>query len=168
MSRLRKGRWAGEQDRLVQVCPDPAFLGVRCRLGGRGLLGPAGWPLMPRIYSQRHLAQSTSSLEKVPLSFESWLSGPTLPGAPRHSLGWAWRPSIHPHHALSSLFKKINLFLVASALPCCARAFSSCSDWGLLSSCGGGSSPCGPRALQRAGSQLRCPGFLAPWDMGSS
>ena len=66
---------------------------------------------MPRIYSQRHLAQSTSSLEKIPLSFESWLSGPTLPGAPRHSLGWAWRPSIHPHHALSSLFKKINLFL---------------------------------------------------------
>ena len=31
----------------------------------------------------------------------------------------------------SALFLK-NLFLAALGLPCCARAFSSCGDWGLL------------------------------------
>ena len=32
----------------------------------------------------------------------------------------------------NSIFKLINLFLVALGLRCCARAFSSCIKWGLL------------------------------------
>ena len=31
-----------------------------------------------------------------------------------------------------SFFLFINLFLVALGLRCCAQAFSSCSEWGLL------------------------------------
>ena len=37
-----------------------------------------------------------------------------------------------PIHSLVSLFKKIYLFLAALGLRCCAWAFSSCSEWGLL------------------------------------
>ena len=32
-----------------------------------------------------------------------------------------------------SFFKKINLFMAALGLRCCARAFSSCGEWGPLS-----------------------------------
>ena len=51
---------------------------------------------------------------------------------------------------------KINLFILFLAvlgLRCCAWAFSSCGEWGLLFSCGarashcGGFSCCGARAL---------------------
>ena len=33
---------------------------------------------------------------------------------------------------ISLFFKLINLFLAVLGLRCCARAFSSCSEWGLL------------------------------------
>ena len=53
---------------------------------------------------------------------------------------------------------KINLFGVVMGLWRCARAFSSCSEWGLLSSCG-------PQASHRSGFSccrvwaLECVGF---------
>ena len=50
----------------------------------------------------------------------------------------------------------VYLFLAAQSLPCCAWAFSSCSEQGLFSSCGGFSC-CGAQAL------LPC----TMWDPGS-
>ena len=46
-------------------------------------------------------------------------------------------------------FKLINLFLAALGLHCCAQAFSSCSEWGLLfvEVRGVSFSCCGARAL---------------------
>ena len=35
-------------------------------------------------------------------------------------------------HSLSLFFLKIYLFLAVLGLHCCARAFSSCGEWGLL------------------------------------
>ena len=37
----------------------------------------------------------------------------------------------------------IYLFLVELGLCCCTQAFSSCDEWGLLSSCGACASLCG-------------------------
>ena len=49
--------------------------------------------------------------------------------------------------------KKFNLFMAVLGLPCCAQAFSSCGESGLLSSCGEqashcGAFSCGARALE--------------------
>ena len=38
--------------------------------------------------------------------------------------------------------KKISLFLTVLGLPCCVRAFSSCGEQSLLSSCGESASHC--------------------------
>ena len=59
--------------------------------------------------------------------------------------------------------------------PCCVQAFSSCREWGPLSSCGAQASHCSGLSLwQSTGSrvlrlwQLGCTGSAAPWYMGSS
>ena len=44
---------------------------------------------------------------------------------------------------IKKLFLFIDLFLVVLGLCCCMRAFSSCSKWGILSSCGVQASHCG-------------------------
>ena len=52
---------------------------------------------------------------------------------------------------LSLFFKDLFIFILAMlGLHCCARAFSSCSEWGLLSSC---------EASQRGSWALRHVGF---------
>ena len=42
--------------------------------------------------------------------------------------------SLGPNFPLFKIFT--YLFLVVLSLHCCGKAFSSCSEWGLLSSCG--------------------------------
>ena len=58
-------------------------------------------------------------------------------------------------------FKNIYLFLVALGLHCCARAFSSCGEWGLLSSFGAwafhfGGFSCGAQASVAVVHRLSC------------
>ena len=48
------------------------------------------------------------------------------------------------------------LFLVTLGLHCCKGTFSSCSEWGLLSSCGAWASHCGGFSW---GAQARRMGF---------
>ena len=75
------------------------------------------------------------------------------------------------------ILKKINLFssLAALGLRCCMKAFSSCGERGLLSSCDARASPCGSfSCLQSTGSgdcglqSLWRLGFIAPLLVGSS
>ena len=47
-------------------------------------------------------------------------------------------------------FFKIYLLLVSLCLHCCARALSSCTEWGRLSGCGGQASHCGGFSSRRA------------------
>ena len=56
---------------------------------------------------------------------------------------------------------KNTLFLAAMGLHCCARAFSSCSKWGLLSSCGARASQCSGFSCFRAWVVGR---WLSSWD----
>lgn len=140
-----------------------AFLGVRLRLGGGGFSGLQGGP-------SRHVSTPSVARPGTPPPWGNALSPlrAGFQGPPRHSLGWVWRPSVHPHHAPPSLFQKLNLFLVAPGPPRCARAFSRCSERGLLSSSGAGSSPCGPRLYRAQAQQPCCTGLAAPRDVRSS
>ena len=69
---------------------------------------------------------------------------------------------------------KISCFLVALGLRCYPRAFSSCGEWGLLSSGSARASHCGgffvaEHGLQAHGLQyLRRSGLVAPWHVESS
>ena len=64
------------------------------------------------------------------------------------------RGRLHPN-TLFQMF--IYLFLASLGLHCSVQAFSSCGEWGLLSSCGArtsqcsGFSNCGARTLRRVG-----------------
>ena len=66
------------------------------------------------------------------------------------------------------LFFFLILVLAALGIHCCARTFSSCSEWGLLSSCGvqssrcGGSSCCSAGALGQVGSVIVAHGLNGP------
>ena len=75
----------------------------------------------------------------------------------------------------------VYLYLAVLGLHCCVRAFSRCSDPGLLSSCaqasrGGGFPPCGAQALGhvgfcRRGAEVQkslCTGLFAVWPVKSS
>ena len=58
-------------------------------------------------------------------------------------------------------------------LRCCRQAFSSCGEWGLLSSCGAETSRCGGFSLQNMGSTMQarslwCTGLVALWHVESS
>ena len=67
------------------------------------------------------------------------------------------------------LFSLKYLFLVVLGLRCYAWAFSSCGEWGLLSSCVARASHCGEHGLQAHGLQyLQCLGLVAPWHVESS
>ena len=67
--------------------------------------------------------------------------------------------------APQSTFFLINflLFLAVLGLCCYRQAFSSCGEWGLLSSCGAETSRCGGFSSQNMGStmQARCCGAQA-------
>ena len=52
--------------------------------------------------------------------------------------------------ALFKVFLKVYLFLAVLDLCCCTWAFSSCREWGLLSSCHARASPCGGFSCYRA------------------
>ena len=72
-------------------------------------------------------------------------------------------------------FLKFCLFILVSVgLCCCMWAFSSCGEWGLLSSCGVqtsrccGFSCCGARALGFAGSVAVLHGLSSPGACGKS
>ena len=73
---------------------------------------------------------------------------------------------------LFTCLRKGIYFLVALDLCRCARAFSSCSEWGLLSSYGakvshcGGFSCCGPWALEHKGSVDMAWGLSCPTAVG--
>ena len=66
------------------------------------------------------------------------------------------------------------LLLGTLGLCCCAGAFSSCSKWGLLSSCNakashcGGFSCCGAQALGHVDFSSCGLGLVAPWHVGFS
>ena len=72
--------------------------------------------------------------------FQRYLKGqPYLP--PKTSIMWVIG------------FLKIYLFSATLGLHCCMQAFSSCSKWGLLSSCCAQASHCGGFSCCRAGSR---------------
>ena len=48
------------------------------------------------------------------------------------------------------LFKNLPIYFGLLGLPCCVGFFSSCSKWGLLSSCGAQASHCGGFSYYRA------------------
>ena len=68
-----------------------------------------------------------------------------------------WEPL--PCWIILLLLSFVYVFLAARGLICCVRAFSSCSERGLLSSCGAGVSPC---------SGFSCCGAHAPGCLGFS
>ena len=55
------------------------------------------------------------------------------------------------YEVAQSSFLNFYLFLAALGLHCCAWAFSSCSKWGLLSSCSAQASHCGSFSCQEHG-----------------
>ena len=67
-------------------------------------------------------------------------------------------PHLHYNKCIYLFFKNllIHLFVAVLGLHCCAEAFSSCSEQGLLSSFGVGTSHCcGAWAMQCVGSTHR-------------
>ena len=73
---------------------------------------------------------------------------------------------------LKQKFKKLCLFLAALCLRCCMWAFSSGSEWGLLSNCGAWASPCSvlscctAQALGLRGSVVLAHGLSCPMACG--
>ena len=81
-----------------------------------------------------------------------WPMAASLPSLPPFSCGVV--PFCLSPCCLTSSFFKWDLFIYFCLLCCCAWAFSSCGEWGLLSSCGVqashhcGVSCCGAEALE--------------------
>ena len=78
----------------------------------------------------------SASASVLPMNTQDW--------SPLEWTGWILANSFS---LANSFYKKLFLFiylsLVVLGLCCCTRAFSSCSKWGLLSSCGVQASHCG-------------------------
>ena len=77
------------------------------------------------------------------------------------------------------VFLNMFYFLAVLSLRCCQWAFSSCTEWGLLSSCGTRASLCVGFSLRSTGSRYAsvvmavgsavwCVGLVALWHVGSS
>ena len=74
----------------------------------------------------------------------------------REAIAWS---KVMKFYSYAFFFFLIILFLVALDLRCCARAFSSCGEWGLLSSCGAQAPLVGELRLWSVGSLVVAPGL---------
>ena len=129
------------------------------------------------VLSQFWRSESTVTRLAVPYASQQHMGGRCLPASsscwffqrPQHSLACRCIASISTSHVSFSKYyyyylTPLCLCWGAQALPCCMRAFSGCSEQGLLSNCSAqashgtgfsglercsGFSSCCPRALER-------------------
>ena len=144
---------------------------------------------MPESEALAHLLGSSQAEPQVPLTLSHRslvVLGPHSEGAIPHR--WQCTPTTWPEHGSWLLVQWrilslsphgwlnpsyfILFFLVALDLRCCVPALSSCSELGLLSSCGAQASHCGglscgggSRVLAQ---QIWHSGFSCPRHVGSS
>ena len=68
----------------------------------------------------------------------------------------------------TGMYLKIFIYFWLHWIFSSSRAFSSCSEWGLLPSCARWASHCGGFSSRVQTQQLWCMVLVAPWHMGSS